>query len=516
MRIKLNLLLAFIGFISATALLAQNKDPVRIELNANLDMENYNLVPCGDKGAIIFFESEKKGSLMDSRIWHFAFYNTELQQQWLADTALIDGLKFQGHASDQQYTYLFFLDADRMRSSANMQVIIVDDAVNEFRVVDLMVPEKAEPLDFEMIGGNAVVPFNNSSFEPRVSIIDLGTGHVNSITPELEGLNILQNMKYDRATGRIYIIADNYEGKKQHGLYLLSFTSSGQLTQKILIDPALPGKVLNEARVHPLPGDTLMVFGTYHGDADRLRNTTDETGPGSAGYFAARFSNGRQEFINFYNFLEFEEMYRSLSSKTIADLRRKAEKQKDKGDEYSLDYTLLLHDIVRVDGNFVVLSEAFYPEYRTVTNMYYDYYGRPIPQTYTVFDGYKYISGIAAAFNPMGQLIWNNGIEMPGILTFNLEKYLGTFVSGDEFAMFYSNENKVYYKMAGSGNTGGAAQSIILENKYKGDKVMDDLGSMMIHWYNNYFLCYGYQQLRNNRLAESKRTIFFVNKLAFQ
>ena len=515
MRITISLLLALLGLSLVQFVSAQRSNPVRVELNANLDMEDYNLVPCGEKGILVFFESETKGSTLDTRIWHFALYNKELQQQWLADTALIDGAKFRGHVSDERHSYLFFLDSDRIRSASNMQIVIVDYTVNTFQVLDMSVPEKSEPLEFGMANGKVVVPFNNSSYEPDISFIDLTTGMVNTIRPELEGLNIIQDLSVQGAGGDIFLVVDNYLGKKQNALMILELSSEGATKQKLTLNPAIEGKVLNEARVFEAGRDTLLVLGTYHGDPARLRSTSDETGPGSAGYFVARFVNSNQDIINYYNFLEFEEMYRSLSSKTVADLRRKAEKQKNRGAEYSLDYTLLLHNIIPYNDNYVLLSEAYYPEYRTVTNMYYDYYGRPIPQTYTVFDGYKYISGIAAAFTPSGEMLWDNGIEMPDILTFNLAKYIGSFVSGEELAFFYSNQNKIFYKITGGNSEGGPTQSIQLESKYKGDKVMEDLESKMIHWYGNYFLCYGYQQVKNNRLAESKRTIFFFSKLAF-
>ena len=176
---------------------------------------------------------------------------------------------------------------------------------------------------------------------------------------------------------------------------------------------------------------------------------------------------------------------------------------------------LLLHDVVFYNGNYVLLSEAYYPEYRTVTNMYYDYYGRPIPQTYTVFDGYNYISGIAAAFSPDGEIIWDDGIEIRDVLTFNLARYMESYVSGGELAFFYSSQKRLYYKISGGPDSDNTLQNISIESTYKGDKVTEDLGSKMVHWYNNYFICYGYQKIKNNRVSGGKRTIFYFNKLAF-
>ena len=60
---------------------AQRENPIRIELNANLDMENYNLVPCGENGILVFYEDVEKGSEPDTRVWHFAFYDRNFQQK---------------------------------------------------------------------------------------------------------------------------------------------------------------------------------------------------------------------------------------------------------------------------------------------------------------------------------------------------------------------------------------------------------------------------------------------------
>ena len=504
-----------LGIIQLQPALAQRSNPVRVELNANLDMENYQLVPCKENGILIFFESNKKGFTPDTKKWHFALYDNKLKQQWLADTVIIDGAKFQGYGSDDQYTYLFFLDNDKIRSSFNMQILRVDYSINEFKVLNVLIPEKSQPVHMEIVQNKAVIALNNALSEPRIVFVDLSNGAIKNIKPEVEGLNIIQEVQYDIRQKVFHIVLDNYLGKKQNALMILEVTLEGNIRRSVTINPVIENKVLNEARIAYAGSDTLLVMGTYHNYASKIKGDKEDDGQESAGYFIAKFANEKQLMINYYNFLEFEEMYRSLSSKTIADLRRKAEKQKSRGEEYSLDYTLLVHDIIQRNGNYILLSEAYYPEYRTVTNMYYDYYGRPIPQTYTVFDGYKYISGIVASFSPEGELLWDNGIEIRDILTFNLTKYVGSFISNDEMSLFYSNENKVNYKMIGEEYSGGASQSIGLQSKYKGDKVMEDLGSRMIHWYDNYFICYGYQKIKNNRISGGKRTTFYFNKLAF-
>ncbi|MEN8223846.1 MAG: hypothetical protein ABFS05_00680 [Bacteroidota bacterium] len=513
------LIIVFISLIGISRFhtaMGQQKNPVRVELNANLEMENYHLVPCEENGLLVFFESPDQGTDPDTRIWHFAFYDKNMKQAWIADTALPEGAKFKAYDHDGEHTYLNFLNTDRVRSSSNTHILKVNYKINTFELLHLSIPDKSQAAHFEIIKGQAILAINNTAFEPGIVFINLSDGATRNIKFELEGLNIIQEVQYDEAGNSFHIVLDNYLGKKQNALLIIEISPQGNITKTLRINPVVDQKVLNEARIAYSGNDTMLVIGTYHHEISRLQSSKEEEGAESAGYFIAKFVQDKQVLMNYYNFLEFEEMYRSLSSKTIADIRRKAEKQKNRGQEYSLDYTLKLHDIVDNNGNYVLLSEAYYPEYRTVTNMYYDYYGRPIPQTYTVFDGYKYISGIAASFSPDGNLLWDNGIEIRNVLTFNITNYVGSFSSNDELALFYSNENKIHYKIVGDAYSGGASQSIRLERKYKGDKLMEDMGSKMIHWYDNYFICYGYQKIKNNRISGGKRTIFYFNKLAFK
>ncbi len=479
-------------------------------------MESYHLVPCGENGILVFYEGEEEGSSPDTRVWHFAFYDQNFQQKWLADTALIEGAKFKAYESTGNNSYLLFVDVDKHRSEYSLQILKVDYDVNAFTIIYSLSPEKSEPVHFSIYDGKAIAAFNNTIFAPRILVINLNDGSTKEVKPEIEGLNIIQELHFDQEGQHHYAVLENYIGKKQNAILLLQLDNQGNITQTLSIQTALENKVINEARIAYSGGDTLLVMGTYSNYASKVGENKDETGPETAGYFVTKFIGEKEVLINYYNFLEFEEMYRALSSKTIADLRKKAEKQKSKGEEYSLDYTLLLHDVIPFMGNYVLLAEAYYPEYRTETSMYYDYYGRPIPQTYTVFDGYSYILGIAAAFSPEGELVWDDGVEIRNILTFKLAKYLESYVSQEELTIFYSSENRLYYKMSGGPESGNALQNISIESKFKGDKVMEDLGSKMIHWYQNYFICYGYQQIRNNRMSGGKRTVFYFNKLAFK
>ena len=57
----------------------------------------------------------------------------------------------------------------------------------------------------------------------------------------------------------------------------------------------------------------------------------------------------------------------------------------------------------------------------------------------------------------------------------------------------------------------------LLESTYVNDKIMKDSKSNMVYWYDNYFIAYGFQIIKNNSLMRnSKRNVFYINKVAFQ
>lgn len=500
--------------ISITETQAQRKNPLRVELNANLEMENYNLVPCGRNGILVFYESNEKGSAEDTKVWHFALYDENLQQQWLADTALINGVKFKGFDHGDASTYLFFLDVNRRKSEHKLQLVKVEYDTNIFRVVNSQVPEKAEPFRFKVFGRHAFIAFNNSDHSPGILKLGLADGSASLFGLETEGEGIIREIRISPEMNKIALVLDQYIKKRHDAMLLMELSPDGDLLRKQRISTAADNKVINDARIAKLSGDTILITGTYGNSNYRLDDSGDKDRE-NAGMFVTRFDGEKQSYMHYFNFLEFEEMFDAFSSRTLADLRRAAKQDSEDGKEYSLDYTMLLHNVIPFDGNYVLLAEAYYPEYHTESNMLYDYYGRPIPQTYTVFDGYRYISGIAASFSEEGEMIWNDGIDIRDIQTFNLYQSLGTYASPDELALFYSSANRLYYKMAGSKAPEGELQNIVIESKYKGDRLTEDLGSKVIHWYRNYFICYGYQVIKNNRARGGRRTIFYFNKLAF-
>ncbi|MCK5839439.1 MAG: hypothetical protein KAG99_06295, partial [Bacteroidales bacterium] len=162
------------------------------------------------------------------------------------------------------------------------------------------------------------------------------------------------------------------------------------------------------------------------------------------------------------------------------------------------------------------IAEAYYPEYHTITRMMYDWYGRPTPSYYNVFDGYRYTSVFIAGFDKNGNLLWDNGLELWDILTLKLEKRVNVVFDKEETVIAYSNNGEVTYKVISGNEDVTGADNIPIESYYSRDKLISESSSNMVYWYKNYFLTYGYQKIKNNSLTDqNRRYVFYFNKIAF-
>jgi hypothetical protein len=257
-----------------------------------------------------------------------------------------------------------------------------------------------------------------------------------------------------------------------------------------------------------------MVIGTYNTVPGRLPSGEDYEMNQSAGMFTAVFDEEAQLSMNYYNFLDFENLRTGMSRKEYYKMQRRSHKSSE---EYSLNYSLLVHEIDTLAGNYILLLESFYPDYRTVSDITYDYWGRPIPQTYTIFEGYKYISGFVAAFDPSGELLWDNSMEIYNVSSYELGYKIDYLLDNRDMVFFYNEAGKITYKAIEEDMALTGLEHAELDTYHAGDKIVETGYDFMTPWYEDYYICHGYQKIRNNSMIEkNRRTIFYFAKVAFE
>ncbi len=215
--------------------------------------------------------------------------------------------------------------------------------------------------------------------------------------------------------------------------------------------------------------------------------------------------------------MDFKNFSVYLSDADFMKYKRKAEKREKKGKDFSINYKLLVHDIIKQDDQYIFGAEAYFPEYHTVSYMTYDYYGRPVPQYYSVFDGYRYTNALIASFDMNGDILWSNIFDMYKIISFSLKKRVNYFFDDNDIVLSYSEDGQIVSKVINGTQVVGEVDYTEIATSNSNDDINSDKRSEMERWYDNYFIIYGYQSIKNNYLSGKKnRTVYYVNKIAFQ
>lgn len=304
--------------------------------------------------------------------------------------------------------------------------------------------------------------------------------------------------------------------RSEYYFVLKEFDTNGNEINSISIQPG-ENRKLNTGKLITINENERLLIGTYDFVKGSTIDKKDYFDNDAAGFYSIQLIDNVQAASNFYNFLDLENMTGYLKSKEYQQAKRKAENSDGDSDKHSLNFDLLLHEIIQKDSLYYFVAEAYYEAYHTVTSTYYDYYGQPVPVSYSVFDGYKYFNAFISCFNQNGEKLWDNGMEIFDILSFNLVNRVSVYFIEDETLLAYNREGKIGAKMIKGADVVEGLEHYPLESSYADDKIITDTKSSMEYWYDNYFIAYGFQTIRNNSLPnKSKRVVFYINKVAYE
>jgi hypothetical protein len=266
----------------------------------------------------------------------------------------------------------------------------------------------------------------------------------------------------------------------------------------------------------PVDPREILVAGTY-GSPPVQKGSSRNLMPGeSTGFFFTSVIDNLQQSIVFYNFLELKNANLLLGEKDIQAIKKKSVKKNKSLNEFSIDLTLLLHPLTKINNEIILLAESFFPQYHSENFTDYDFYGRPFTNTYSVFDGYRYSKALIAGFDKMGKLLWDNSTDIRNLVSFELNSKVIQYDQGNNLVMAYLGDGKIASKIIHHDEVIEKLDFSPIELKYPNDKLLSETKSRMVHWYGNFFLCYGYQEIKNVSLERNnKRLVFYFNKIRF-
>ena len=197
-------------------------------------------------------------------------------------------------------------------------------------------------------------------------------------------------------------------------------------------------------------------------------------------------------------------------------LKMQQGKKKEKGEIAFQFYAPRLVDFAE---NHVFVAEAFHPVYHTETRMDYGYYGyyRSYPVSYTVFDGYDFYSEILLSFDDEGELRWHNSVRFDNALSDDLWAHALEAVAHDELMVASPGQQTLRYEVFDAdGDRLLNQQAMPLDYLYGTDSFEDEYEASLMPWYDDRFLVHGCQILQNPALRNTRRTVYYVQKIQYE
>lgn len=517
-----------------TTLTVTAKDPIRVEIETKHG-DHHTIVPIGNKGVLFFYHTANSEG--NQPIWEFYKLNTELKEVWKKEYPVLKGLTYINH--DYSGSNLFVLLANPS-SITRYQIIRIN--VDTGKINDFIgeAPMKLDFVDFKVLGTKAIIGANkiptNAGIYGRSCLAmsacylpilfgfdvkptnamfvhyDFDTKRSKILAPNTRGTSFTQDLSKDTLNQRFEAVVSTTE-RNQDLLTLKAFNKNGQGLGTLKIVSGEERSLLT-ARIAFSDKEEKVVMGTY--TPQKLRKASTGTA-GASGVYFTKIESGKQKFIKYHHFKEFESFWEYLSHRSSNRIHKKLMKDEARGKETNLSYNLLVHDLQQHGDELIMVGEAYYPEYHTETYWTTGPNGQPTMQTRQVFDGWRYTHAIIAGFNKDGDLLWNNSFPIMDILTFDLRERIKTVRSKDKMILVYSYGGSIKSKTIQGNN--------VIDNKSITEiPTFDDTElarrnqeSDIEYWYDKNFIAFGYQVIKDidERPGNKKRSVFYFTKVDF-
>ncbi len=501
--------------LMTTNLMAQIRTTHRIELPVKDGFTSEQKHLFGKNGLVQTSRSEKSNN--GERIFRFVVFDESLREKSVQEFNYPKNMSVFNIVKEQNKLFVLFVISNSKTDFILLSFDILTEKmtnvsgnfIEKFRIGYSNLINSADN-DFNMlVNGDNVYISGAVKKVPTVCIIDSKSGDVNDFDMTIDGVKpkkvkILNAEVLPESQEVVYYVMHSYR-KKIAEITAKIYTLEGKLKTSIVLNENGEHKISRIAGVN-LSENEYAFSGTYGSSYYVTTNV---------GMCYFRSVNGDIKVSQYFNFLDFQNYLKFLPEKVQDKINKQKERKEARGKELTYTTGVITHPLIITKDGIVMLMECFYPTYRTVTT-----YSNGRMSTSQVFDGYKYTHGVMVSISDEGKVLWDNIFE----LALNHKPYFPrTFITvnediSKEINMVYSTGLNIYKK---SISLNGQAKSVeekkIDITDKEGDKVKSSYSNVE-HWYDNYFLMYGVQSIKNSERDENGkkvREVIFMNKIEF-
>jgi len=512
---KYQVIFIFIFSLFSMSIMGQGDPLLRVELEATSDAASYKVVPVGEKGVLLFYQTNITED--EYKFWIFVMYDKLMHERWRKEVPVYNDMLFSKSKFTDESVFLLVYDMESKKTEQyNYQILKINIKDGNYEIFSGKVPGYASFVGFNIAGDNIFAGMNSNKNHSGIYSLNTISKETTTVSEPADMNSRFEALYLDTVTNTVVGIFNIYESKSRYYLQIEEFDYSGAKINSFKVLPG-DGKKFNSCKIASIGNNDWIITGSYDVLSGKSINEKQYFDTGSSGFFSVRIKDNIPGQVNYYNFINLDNNTGYLKSREFLEAKNKASKAGDNEEKYSLGFDLLLHNIIVNDSVIYFISEAYYEEYHTVTSTYYDFYGRMVPTSYSVFDGYRYFNTYILCFDKKGEKIWDNGMEIMNLLSYDLFPRVVVYFDDNDVVLSYNYDGKIAAKIIKNSKVVEGVDYFPIETSYIKDKVVSDTKSQMEYWYDHYFIAYGFQTIRNSAfVSNSKRLVFYINKVVYK
>jgi len=488
---------------------AQVANVNRIEIDLKDGFYGEQVHEFGESGFILSAVSDDRATR--ERNWKFDSYSTDLQ---LVKTTLIPiEFEFSTDETFRNEEALFFLLRGKKGA---FKILEFDARSQEYNLTEFELDRKMRITEMKVFNDYAYFLTRQRNVSSILSV-NLSSGAQRYYPIEIDGFSPkkvkIDGMQIIEESNEIFVYVEAITGKKTSTTYFVRMNDKGEM--KDIVDFTQIGEeIITNTTASYLSENKYVLTGTY--------STKSRTS--SEGMYFSIFEDGQIKSISFHNFLDLENFLNYLPERKKEKIEKKKKRKSDKGKDFNLRYYLAPHDIIQLEDGYVFLAEAYYPTYRTetyTTTSFVNGVATTTTHTRTVFDGYQYTHAFMAKFNLNGEMEWDETFRMmPVIKPFYVKRFINVAEqSNDALKLVFASGSIIHSKSVSfDGVVTNERSSSEIETGKEDDNVKYSFSNLS-YWYDDYFIAYGSQKIKNKEErgedGKKKRTVYFINKVKF-
>lgn len=481
----------------------QQIDRYEIAIN-NDDISDFTTVSCGENGLMIYrriFEP-KVDKLEIIRI------DTSLQEVWKQQVDVAKGLQAVQSAVKDNILFILFRSQNYQFGDFHIAAISIDNGESLVYTVKNLIP--FDPTEFVITTESALI---GGYFNYRPLVLYFNFAYQSSkILPGFfnEPGELTQIKTHDNGTTDVIVSTDNYEKKKC--LWIRNYNTNGEIIKTTILQPDANKNLIFGRSI--TVADEQLVVGVF----GRFKEY-------SRGIFIAKITPTGEYQIKYYDYADLQHFFHYMKATKEKRIKGRIERKKIKGKKAKFNYRFIVHEIIKTDGEYVMLGEAFYPQYAYPQGVAYR---TGIPQMYShsfsrggyTLIGYQYTHAVVIGFDENGALKWDNSFEINDVMTPNLEQFVKIQPLDDKILLQYVFGNQIRTKTIKNSEIVDGKSYDQIKLRFEDDILNESKSkaNSLNYWYDGHLYVCGIQQIKNFTDIEvsANRRVFFVNKINYK